>query len=359
MKTKIAVSLAFLLALSSSSCRRYVYVYLSPSKAHTHIAGGLQAYQGKRLNLGQFVNSASDTARYYFTGANYYILYYDYDGRVVEDLFRESFKLGLAGAGAQLVEDPGAPTMDVTLLSVTDNAFQFQVTIHQAGSKVVDKPFRVNGKPDHQQYSPDALEGNAHKMLAASVKGVLNDPDVQNAIASLGVARATAPPPAAPAATPAAPAAPPPPAAAPADPQPLPAGAPVAKTAPPAEQSETAKNCRLRVTGWTLLDCGCVNGFAAGLGRARGADGSEYVGYFSGGVFSGKGKVTFANGDSYDGNWNNGVMDGQGTYLRADGGKYIGQMRNGMFDGPGVYVYPDGNKITGVWRQGRLVEQVQ
>jgi hypothetical protein len=90
-----------------------------------------------------------------------------------------------------------------------------------------------------------------------------------------------------------------------------------------------------------------------GQGKFIFVEGHEYTGGFHQNQFHGKGLMNYANGDSYDGGWAHNHPNGFGKYVFHTGGRYEGQFRSGKFNGEGTMFYKNGSRFKGHWMDNK------
>jgi uncharacterized lipoprotein YajG len=143
------------------------------------------AYKGKKICFLYFQNHAQDATRSYYYSKDKLTGYTS--DQPLYDYFRHCFEDACAKAGMIVTNedkpDLTAPTMWLTLLSVTDERFETKVTVQKKDITVFTKQYAVDESPAPAKDASTAdLAQRAHRMTTRLIESVLGDPEFQKTI---------------------------------------------------------------------------------------------------------------------------------------------------------------------------------
>ena len=162
--------------------------------------GEYSGYKGKRVFLENFDNQAKDTSIWHYYSLDKKFNYsksrafsaQDQKGGAtyIESLhnyfwyaFRDAFtKLGMLVSN---VDNPdlAAPTMWVTLLSITDVEYYVSVTVQKRGITVFTEKYTIQELPlAEKDRNPAALEQRAYRMTNRLIESIIKDPGFQEGL---------------------------------------------------------------------------------------------------------------------------------------------------------------------------------
>lgn len=144
------------------------------------------AYKGKMLNLLSLVDKAKDISLGYYYSSDKEIYYENQYGSVMSYLWY-CFRDGLRHAGLGVLEDaaPDAniPDLLITIDSITDRHFEFQIRLAKGGVTLLEKKMAVEAGPAADN-SNAAMERNAYAMMDKAVQAILKDEEFKKAFLS-------------------------------------------------------------------------------------------------------------------------------------------------------------------------------
>jgi len=143
------------------------------------------AYKGQKICFLYFQNHAQDATRSYYYSKDKMTGYTS--EQPLYDYFRHAFEDACAKAGMIVSnedkQDLTAPTMWVTLLSITDEQYQTKVTVQKKDVTVFTKPYAVQEpSAPAKDSSPADLEQRAYRMTNRLIESILEDPAFQKVI---------------------------------------------------------------------------------------------------------------------------------------------------------------------------------
>ena len=188
--------LGLVLGSSLTGCSARKHVKLD---GHTpNIEQFPKEYEGKRIYLMNFDNSAEDTSMWYYFSRDYEFQYGC--NTVIHSCFWYSFNRALVNAGMRVTtnEEPAlnTPGMWITLLSITDKEFVFRVTLQKNGASVLIKKFTVTGPEiDPQARTREVMQRRAYEMIDDAITAVLTDAEFKAEFLKQPGTTETSPPP--------------------------------------------------------------------------------------------------------------------------------------------------------------------
>ena len=143
------------------------------------------AYKGKKICFLYFQNHAQDATRSYYYSKDKQTGYTA--DQPLYDYFRHCFEEACAKAGMIVTNeekpDLTAPTMWLTLLSVTDERFQAKVTVQKKDITVFTNQYVIDESPaPAKDASPADLAQRSYRMTNRLIESIMGDPGFQKAI---------------------------------------------------------------------------------------------------------------------------------------------------------------------------------
>jgi len=144
------------------------------------------AYKGKMLNLLSLVDKANDISLGYYYSSDKEIIYENQYGSIMSYLWY-CFRDGLRHAGLGVLEDAkpdgNIPDLRITINSITDRHFEFQIRLAKGGVTLLEKKMAVESGPAADN-SNTALERNAYAVMDKAVQAILEDGEFKKAFLS-------------------------------------------------------------------------------------------------------------------------------------------------------------------------------
>jgi len=142
-------------------------------------------YKGKSVYLMNFDNQANDTSIWYYYSRDQKFNYGTQS--TIQNYFWYAFNDAFVKAGVAVsnVENPDlpAPSMWVTLRSITDERYQIRVTVQKKGSTAFIKDYiSQEPLPAEGDRNPADLAQRAYRMTNQLIESILADPDFQKVI---------------------------------------------------------------------------------------------------------------------------------------------------------------------------------
>lgn len=138
----------------------------------------LTNYSGKPVCLAYVINEAPNTSIWYYN-SKYYSRTWYWAAPKVATFFQESFKRSFIYLGMNVYDEyeqvcpPEVPTMEVSLLSISDEEFQIRVTLLGKGISF-SNIYTVTGTPPEKK-EKTYLEQRAYNMVNEMVETILSD----------------------------------------------------------------------------------------------------------------------------------------------------------------------------------------
>jgi len=142
-------------------------------------------YKGKSIYLMNFDNQANDTSIWYYFSRDQKFSYGSQS--TIHNYFWYAFNDAFVKAGISVssVDNPDmtAPSMWITLRSITDERYQVRVTVQKKGATSFIKDYRCEEPmPAEAARNPAALAQRAYKMTNQLIESILADPEFQRII---------------------------------------------------------------------------------------------------------------------------------------------------------------------------------
>jgi len=164
-------------------CARGVTVPLTNYKPM--FSDDYSVYKGQRVYLMNFDNQANDTTIWAYSSPDKKFSYSD--NNVLQNYFWYSFEKAFTNLGMLVSKmdnpDLSAPAMWVTLLSITDENYQVNVTVQKRGITVFTEKYAIQEPPlAEKDRNPAALEERAYKMTNNLISTILKDSGFRKAL---------------------------------------------------------------------------------------------------------------------------------------------------------------------------------
>jgi hypothetical protein len=164
-------------------CGSSQYVYLNHLEYRPDLSGDLEQYRGKAIVITAVYNRAEDTYLCYYCNPDRRLFYST--NETVADYFDFCFTKAFGAAGLSVHRASGpaeAPTFELILLSLTDQAARFHVMLSHYG-RYFEKTYQISFPPIPEQQFEDegALRKAAYRMVDQMVQTILTDSGFQTA----------------------------------------------------------------------------------------------------------------------------------------------------------------------------------
>jgi hypothetical protein len=142
-------------------------------------------YKGKSVYLMNFDNQANDTSIWYYFSSD---LKYSYGNNyAIHNYFWYAFSDAFVRAGMRVSSfdnpDLTAPSMWVTLRSITDERYQVRVTVQNRGATSLIKDYTIQEQlPPEPKLTREEFAQRAYKMTNQLIETILGDPEFQKVI---------------------------------------------------------------------------------------------------------------------------------------------------------------------------------
>ncbi len=180
--------LAIVIALVAGGCRRAINggsekVEIKQESYFPELGKTFPGYRGKSIYLANVDNQANNTTTWYYYNPQGNITYESWPS--LTSYFWYVIQKGLERAGLKVYsmdQATTAPEVDITLESITDQQFQYMVSVHGKGAPF-QKRFTITMAP---AATTDAglLEKRAYKMIDKMVKAMLEDRGFERAVSA-------------------------------------------------------------------------------------------------------------------------------------------------------------------------------
>jgi len=142
-------------------------------------------YKGKSIYLMNFDNQANDTSIWYYFSRDQKFSYGTH--YAIHSYFWQAFNEAFVKAGMAVssVDNPDltAPSMWITLRSITDERYQLRVTGQQKRATIFIKDYAIEESlPPEADRNPADLAQRAYRMTNQLIESILADPEFQKII---------------------------------------------------------------------------------------------------------------------------------------------------------------------------------
>ncbi|MDD5223252.1 MAG: hypothetical protein PHE84_04620 [bacterium] len=164
-----------------TGCHRGTWVKLNQEEYLPSLSNQFAAYEGRSVLLATIENKADNTTTWYYYSPNQSIGYEAWP--TLQSYFWYCLQKALQKAGMNVYENEppeNVPEMDITLNSITDQEFSYDVQLQKGGEKVFLKGYKVSEDPTDPN-AADALVPRAYKMIDKMVEQVLLDKEFKKA----------------------------------------------------------------------------------------------------------------------------------------------------------------------------------
>jgi hypothetical protein len=172
------------------------FLYHSRGRKPKHFIGREYGYEQRKIvsapytclwsvYLMNFDNQANDTSIWYYYSRDQK-LYYGADS-TIHNYFWHAFNDAFINAGMAVssVDHPDltAPSMWVSLRSITDERYNVRVTVQEKGTSTLSKDYSFEeALPAEADRSPQVMAQRAYRMTNRLIESVLVDPEFQKVI---------------------------------------------------------------------------------------------------------------------------------------------------------------------------------
>lgn len=183
---KIVLVLAFLLAVSGCRGGGGTKVFIKQNTYNPSFdTANLSGYKGKTIYFSSVTNNAANTSiwDYYSTDSQY-----AYEATPsLQTYFWDCYVKAFNKIGVRTLVAPWssgtetAPELQIVMNSITDQKFDFGVTVIIPGVSTFQKQYTVE-QPPAATNDPAELETRSYKLVDASFRALVSDPEFKKAI---------------------------------------------------------------------------------------------------------------------------------------------------------------------------------
>lgn len=183
----LQAALLVCLGLANTSCRTTNVVFTASGYTPT-CRSTTALYQRQSINLDSIVNRASNTSIFCYWSPDRYVRYCGGTWKPLRSTFWYVFEKGLTALGMKVHTtrrpDPRAPTLSLTMRSVTDQRWVFEAKLKHPKGGAFLRQYAINvpPPPPHAR-TPELLLKRAHCMTDRLVARIFGDPAFQQAFA--------------------------------------------------------------------------------------------------------------------------------------------------------------------------------